>query len=119
MKKILKYIFYCFAGAFLSISLFIGVFIYKAKKGINFYDTDPIELPSLLGEKSILVFSKANGFRHSDAIEASLPIYDKMGHENGWKVFATEDAGVFNELQLAHFQVVIWNNTSGKVLTDD
>ena len=119
MTKILKYLFYSFVGAFLSITLFIGVFIYKAKRGINFYHTDPIELPLNLGEKSILVFSKANGFRHSEAIEASLPTYEQMAHKNGWKIFMTEDAGVFNELQLALFQVVIWNNTSGKVLTDN
>ena len=86
MKKILKYLFYSLFGAFLSVTLFIGIFIYKAKKGINFYDTDPIELPGDLGKKSILVFSRANGFRHSAAIEASLSVYEQMGDENGWKV---------------------------------
>ena len=119
MKKILKYLFYGFLGVFVSISLFIGIFIYKAKRGINFYQTEPIELPAGLGEKSILIFSKANGFRHSEAIEASFSVYRQLGNKNGWKIFMTEDAGIFNEEQLALFQVVIWNNTSGKVLTDD
>ncbi len=56
---------------------------------------------------------------HSSAIEASLLVYEHIGNQNNWKVFVREDAGVFNENQLALFQVVIWNNTSGKVLTDD
>lgn len=33
--------------------------------------------------------------------------------------FYNGDAGVFNENQLTLFQVVIWNNTSGKVLKND
>ena len=66
-----------------------------------------------------MVFSKANGFRHSSAIEASLPVYEHIGNQNSWKIFVTENAGVFNKNQLTLFQVVIWNNTSGKVLTDD
>ena len=60
-------------------------------------------------------FSKANGFRHSSAIGASLPVYEHIGYKN----FYDGDAGVFNENQLTLFQVVIWNNVSGKVLTDD
>ena len=117
--KIFKYLFYGFAGLFLSLILFLAIFTYKIKRGINFYETDPVELPYGLGEKSVLVFSKANGFRHSSAIEASLPVYEHIGNQNSWKIFVTEDAGVFNKNQLTLFQVVIWNNTSGKVLTDD
>ena len=89
------------------------------KRGIYFYESDPIELPLNLGEKSILVFSKANGFRHSSVTKVSLKVYEHIGNQNSWKIFVTEDAGVFNENQLALIQVVIWNNTSGKVLTDD
>jgi hypothetical protein len=37
-----------------------------------------------LAGNSILVFSKTNGFRHGEAIEVSVPAFEKMAGDNGW-----------------------------------
>ena len=94
-------------------------FIWKAKYGINFYDSTPPELPTNLSEKAVLVFSKTNGFRHGEAIEASTPMLKKMAKDNGWSLYATDNGAVFNPEQLKKFAVVVWNNTSGKTLNGE
>lgn len=96
----------------------MGLFIYKAAYGFNFYESTPPELPSDLSGNTVLVFSKTNGFRHGEAIEAAIPAFEKMAKENGWALFATDNGAVFNPEQLQKFDVVIWNNTSGKTLDE-
>jgi uncharacterized protein len=117
--KIIKIVVLSIVVLIVIVGCFLGGFIYKAKKGINFYSTAPVSLPVFTGDKTILIFSKTNGFRHGAAIEESLLLYKSLAIENGWTLFLTDNAGVFNKLQLDKFKVVIWNNTSGKVLTDE
>ncbi len=64
-----------------------------------------------------LVFSKTAGFRH-DSIEAGVAAIEALGAENGFDVTATEDAAVFNDQDLAEYEVVIWLSTTGDVLDD-
>ncbi len=118
-KKIFKIALLSILGLFVILFIAMGVFIYKVKYGINFYETSPPELPSELTEHSILLFSKTNGFRHGEAIEASIPAFELMAKKNGWSIYSTDKGGVFNTEQLQKFKVVIWNNTSGKVLNKD
>ncbi|NBC66578.1 MAG: ThuA domain-containing protein [Bacteroidetes bacterium] len=96
-----------------------GLFLYKITYGFNFYETEPPELPANLGDQSVLLFSKTNAFRHGEAIEASIPAFQEMAEDNGWSIFVTDNGAVFNPEQLASFDVVIWNNTSGKVLNSE
>ena len=119
MKKIIKIIGLSILGLFFLLVIAAGLFVYKAKYGFNFYETSIPELPSNLGKKSILLFSKTNGFRHGEAIKASTPAFEKMAAENGWSLFICNSGAVFNESQLQKFKVVIWNNTSGKVLNTE
>lgn len=107
------------AGLVLIAVIGMSLFIYKARYGFNFYETTPPELPTDLTENAILIFSKTNGYRHGDAIEASLPAYRKIVRQNGWSIVTTDNGAVFNSEQLAKFKVVVWNNTSGKVLNDE
>ncbi|MFR9722361.1 ThuA domain-containing protein [Streptomyces sp. MS19] len=65
-----------------------------------------------------LVFSKTAGFRH-DSIPAGISAIESLGEENGFEVTATEDASVFNDADLAQYEVVIWLSTTGDVLNDD
>ncbi|NHC45029.1 DUF1349 domain-containing protein [Motilibacter sp. K478] len=64
-----------------------------------------------------LVFSKTAGFRH-DAIPAALAAIQKLGQENDFTVDSTEDASKFTDANLAQYDVVIWNSTTGDVLDD-
>ncbi|MEM8509783.1 MAG: ThuA domain-containing protein [Bacteroidota bacterium] len=118
MKRVLKIIMKVFLGLVLLLIIAMGTFIWKARYGFNFYETDPHELPSYLSGKTVLLFSKTNGFRHGEAIETALPAFEKMAAENNWTLYSTDDGGVFNPEQLQKFDVVIWNNTSGKVLNE-
>lgn len=97
----------------------IGPTIYRTTVGLHRYETEPPVLPASLAEPAILVFSKTNGFRHEEAIAASNPALSEIARKRGWSVFVTENAAVFNREQLERFKAVVWNSTSGDVLTED
>lgn len=119
MKRILKITVKVFLGLLLLLFIAFGLFIWKAKYGINFYDSEAPTLPESLKEKTVLIFSKTNGFRHGEAIEAAIPLFGKMAAKNGWDLYATDNGAVFNPQQLKQFDVVVWNNTSGKTLNSE
>ncbi|WP_207957741.1 ThuA domain-containing protein [Streptomyces sp. YIM 98790] len=64
-----------------------------------------------------LVFSKTAAFRHG-SIESGVAAIQALGAEHGFEVTATEDAAVFNDQDLAQYEVVIWLSTTGDVLND-
>lgn len=66
-------------------------------------------------EKRVLIFTKTAGYRHA-SIESGVIAINKMGRENGFKVFHTEDASQFKEDFLSLFSAVIFLNTTGDVL---
>ncbi len=65
---------------------------------------------------SVLVYSKTAGFRHAEAIDASRAVLATMAEEEGWRVSFTEDEGAFTNVNLARYDVVIFNNTTQNVL---
>ncbi|WKN30416.1 ThuA domain-containing protein [Porifericola rhodea] len=118
-KKVLKLSLLILLALICLAALGVGAFVYKARYGFNFYETKPPTLPAKLEQPSLLLFSKTNGFRHGEAIEASIPAIQAIAKENNWFVFTTDNGAVFNETDLAKFEVVIWNNVSGKVLNPE
>lgn len=82
------------------------------------YDHTPPELPELK-RPAILVFSKTNSFIHKEAIPAAEEAFKGLANKNGWSVFITENGAVHNPEDLAKFDTIIWNNVTGKVLTED
>ena len=81
------------------------------------YDTTPPTLPLSLNAPAILIFSKQNGYAEQKQVLASDLALVEMAEREGWSYFVTENGAVFNAEQLKHFQAVVWNNTSGDVLT--
>ncbi len=81
------------------------------------YDHTPPVLPKDLSHPSILVFSKSNGFRDDPSVNAAAAALKAMAEREHWSVFSTENAAVFNATDLSRFDVVVWNNVSGDVLT--
>lgn len=63
----------------------------------------------------VLVFTKTEGFRHIDAIDAGLAALQKMGLEKGFIVDTTEDANNFNEQNLQRYRAVIFLQASGEL----
>lgn len=119
IKKILKIIGILMLVAIVGIVGFGGFIYYKAKHGINFYESEAPDLPANLGENAVLIFSKTNGFRHGDAIEASLPVLREMAAKNNWSYFVIDNGATFNKEYLSRFKAVVWNNVSGQVLTEE
>ncbi len=119
MKRLFKFLLYGLLGIIVLAIIGIGGFIYRVQYGLPFFDSNPPTLPTEMKDFSILLFSKTNGFPHTEAIEAAKPAFDKMSQQNGWTLFTTDNAAVFNTDQLAKFDVVIWSNATGKNLTDE
>ncbi len=89
-------------------------------KGEPVIDTVAPVLPETLGPRPrILNFSKTNGFRHAEAIVAATQSLENIAKENGWTVYNTENAAIFNDEQLAQFDVIFGNNCTGDNWTDE
>ena len=117
--KFLKIGVYGLLVIILVVAICLGTFIYKAKYGINIYETTPHELSEKYRDRSILVLSKTIAFRHGEAIEASKAVFEDIALRNNWNIYMTEDAGIINVEQLNLFDVVVCNNCTGKVMNPD
>ena len=82
------------------------------------YETVPPELPANLNNMAILVFSKTQAYRYEDAMKSSNEALLEIAQQNGWTEFQTENSAVFSPESLSKFKVVVWNNTSGDILSD-
>lgn len=89
--------------------------VYRALRPSRSYDAKPPELPNLPAP-ALLVFSKTNGFRHDEAIEAGGKAFREIARRRRWSVFHTENGAVFDPETLARFRVVVWHNASGAPL---
>ncbi|HET8786833.1 MAG TPA: ThuA domain-containing protein, partial [Candidatus Limnocylindrales bacterium] len=64
-----------------------------------------------------LVFSKTAGFRHS-SIPDGIAAIRQLGADENFQVDATEDASLFRDDVLSHYDTVIWLSTTGDALSD-
>jgi type 1 glutamine amidotransferase len=64
---------------------------------------------------AILIFTRANGYRH-DSIPAATAALTAIARAEGWEAKVSDDPRLFNRAELKRYAVVVWNNTSGKVL---
>lgn len=71
----------------------------------------------LYASDKVLVFSKTDGFRHK-SIEVGAEAIKKLGNENQFEVFHTEDASLFTYKNLKKYQLVIFLNTTKNVLNE-
>jgi cytochrome c len=74
-----------------------------------------LEDRNLLHGFELLVFSKTAGSRH-DSIDEGVAAIEALAAEHDFGVTATEDAAIFNDVDLASFQAVVFLNTTGDVL---
>ncbi len=81
------------------------------------HDTTQPYLPGDLRSPAILVFSKTNRFRHEDGIAGGTRAIKDIAIGNGWDSFFTENGAVFNPQQLAAFDVVVFLNATGDMLS--
>ncbi|MEQ9377502.1 MAG: ThuA domain-containing protein [Imperialibacter sp.] len=120
MKKFLKIALWSVLGVVVVLCGLMAGFIYKIKNGFPVsYETEApnINIPS--DKTTVLLFSKATGFRHGESIEAGKKVFAGLAIKNNWFVYDTEEGGIFNADQLAQFDAVIFNNSTGRVLNDE
>jgi type 1 glutamine amidotransferase len=120
MKRFLKIALWTVGVLVLAFVLLMWGFMYKIQHGFPVsYETDApaIEFPT--GKRTVLLFSKATGFRHGESIDAGKKVIADIASKNDWFLYETEEGGAFNPEQLAKFDVVVFNNSTGRVLTDD
>jgi type 1 glutamine amidotransferase len=67
---------------------------------------------------NVLVYSKTNGFRHRDAIDAGKPFFKKQGELLGFAVKASEDPNDFSAEKIKNYQAIVLLNTTGNFLDD-
>jgi len=80
------------------------------------YDEVAPSLPDLQ-RPAVLVLVKTNGFIHKEGLPAASDMLAKLAVANGWHMYITDNAATHNAADLARFDVVVWNNTSGDILT--
>lgn len=120
MKKFFKILIGSVLIIVVLLASFLALFIYKVKNGFPVsYETDIPTITFPEGKRAVLLFSKSTGFRHEESIEASKKTFDSIARKNDWFLYSTEEGGIFNAAQLARFDVVIFNNSTGRVLNDE
>ncbi len=120
MKKFFKILLWTVLALILLAGSAMGLFIYKVKNGFPVsYETDAPNIVFPENQRAILVFSKTTGFRHSESIDASLPVFTDIAKRNNWFLYPTESGGVFNAAQLSKFSAVIFNNSTGEVINTE
>ena len=66
----------------------------------------------------VLVFSKTNGFRHK-SIPKGIQFLTNMAKKENWDIHFSEDANEFSAKNLSRYDVLIFLNTSGAILSDE
>jgi len=82
------------------------------------YDDDRPDIPKLVPKKpAVLVFEKITGFRDVPSVNAAHSALQSIAKRRSWQVVFSDKAGIINSEDLEKFDVVVWNNVSGDVLT--
>lgn len=81
------------------------------------YDDDRPKLTLTKGRPRVLLFEKMTGFRDDPSVLAANAAFRMLAERHGWALVTTEMAGAMHPSILKQFDVVIWNNVSGDVLT--
>ncbi|HTE24215.1 ThuA domain-containing protein [Flavitalea sp.] len=72
--------------------------------------------PSKKSTPRVLLFSKTEGYRHSESIDAAQLLFTKMAQEHGFIADTTEDANNLNEDNLKKYQAIVFLHASGSIL---
>lgn len=81
------------------------------------YESQAPTLPLMTRDTKVLLFSKTNSFRHLEAIPAVERLFQRFAAKHQWDLFITENAAVHNSDSLKSFDLIIWNNVTGDVLS--
>jgi uncharacterized protein len=114
IKKIILWV---VVFVFLLLSSGYGFLKYNGLIPRYIYETVAPELPRFQ-RPTVLVFNKTNGFIHRDGLPAADAMLRELAENQGWDVYITNNGAIHNLEDLKRFKLVVWNNTSGDVLTE-
>jgi len=108
-----------FIHPFLFLILLSSCKYYNKLYGKRDFDRAPYTKEIEVNDRpTILVFNKTTAHRHADAIEKATIMFDNIAKQNRYNIIITEDAAIFDSAHLKNIDVVVWNNVSGRVLTN-
>jgi type 1 glutamine amidotransferase len=81
------------------------------------YDDDRPKFAMPKDKLRVLLFEKMTGFRDTPSVLAAHTALKSMAERNGWAFATTDKGGAMHPSVLKQFDLVIWNNVSGDVLT--
>lgn len=81
------------------------------------YDDDRPSFKMAKGKPRVLLFEKMTGFRDTPSVLAANAAFTALAKRNGWALAVTDKGGAMHPSVLRQFDIVIWNNVSGDVLT--
>jgi uncharacterized protein len=81
------------------------------------YDDDLPRFTMPRGKLRVLLFEKMTGFRDGPSVDAAASAIRDLAAKRGWALVETDKGGVMRPDVLKRFNVVVWNNVSGDVLT--
>lgn len=81
------------------------------------YDDDRPDFKLAKGKPRVLLFEKMTGFRDTPSVLAAKAAFTQLAKRNGWALSVTDKGGAMHPSVLRQFDVVVWNNVSGDVLT--
>ena len=82
------------------------------------YDAVPPTITEFMPQPAVLVFSKTRGWRHDEGISGADLFFVRLAREKGWGAYTTENGAVFTPDILDRFDIVVFNNVTGDVLSD-
>ncbi len=81
------------------------------------YDVIQPDINMPAGSPKVLVFEKMTGFRDGPSVEAGSKAIKTLADKYNWGLAFSDKGAAMTADILQHFDVVIWNNVSGDVLT--
>lgn len=67
----------------------------------------------------VLVFSKTEGYRHTESIREGQKAFLKLAEEHQFSVDTTENADVFTDASLKRYSAIVFLNISGAVFNEE
>jgi type 1 glutamine amidotransferase len=77
----------------------------------------PPQITEYMAQPAVLVFSETLGWRHNEGIAGADRFFADYTSARQMGLFTAENSAVFNDAQLARFELVVLNNISGDVLS--
>ena len=88
-------------------------------KGPIAYDDTRPAITEYMKQPAILVFSKTRDWRHNEGIAGADLFFAQLSREQGYGLFTTVNGAVFNAEDLARFEIIVFNNVTGDVLSPE